>query len=138
MMLAVALAASYVWWRKLVSANAWAWNSRLHCANLRGRMPGICAEGVPPLKSWRATPRWRIIRTGVCFFFNPFGPKTLEAVLCTIRKSVLQKPRRIQCIYLVPTADHVFQKQDWLKLTARRSISVFSGRTITNYYCLVE
>lgn len=47
----------------------------------------------------------------IFFFFNPFGPQTLQTVLDSIQKSLLQKPRRLQCIYLNPTARHVFESQ---------------------------
>jgi precorrin-6B methylase 2 len=72
----------------------------------------------------------------VFFFYNPFGAETLEEVLRRIRESVLLRPRRIQCIYLNPTARHVFENQGWLKLTARRSLG--TGKTLAHYYSSVE
>lgn len=52
--------------------------------------------------------------------FNPFGAKTVEAVLEKIRDNISRKPRRVRFIYINPTARHIFDGADWLHLVAER------------------
>ena len=68
----------------------------------------------------------------IFFFYNPFGPQTLGAVLHRIGESVQRKPRRVQCIYLNPAACSVFDSQEWLKGVAQRSVG--TGGLLVNYY----
>jgi len=72
----------------------------------------------------------------VFFFFNPFGPQTLDAVLRRIRESFLCKPRLIRCIYLNPKAHDVFQTHGWLRLIAQKSFG--TGGTLAHYYSSAE
>jgi predicted nicotinamide N-methyase len=46
----------------------------------------------------------------VFYFFNPFGPEVLQAVISNIKKSVEQHPREIYCIYLNPKYKAVFEE----------------------------
>ena len=46
----------------------------------------------------------------VFYFFNPFGPDVLQAVVNNIKKSVEQFPREIYCVYLNPKYRSVFEE----------------------------
>ncbi len=46
----------------------------------------------------------------VFYFFNPFGPEVLQAVVTNIKKSVEEFPREIYCIYLNPKYKAVFEQ----------------------------
>ena len=59
----------------------------------------------------------------VFLFCNPFGPRTLEAVLESIRRSLESRPRHIRVMYIDPEDGHreVFARTQWLKLTCERT-----------------
>lgn len=54
---------------------------------------------------------------GTAFWiYNPFGPKTLTAVLSRIQESVQRRPRGVRFCYINPEAVHVFERCGWLHL----------------------
>jgi len=71
----------------------------------------------------------------VFFFYNPFGSKSLESVLCRIRENVIREPRPIRCIYLNPVCHRVFEDQKWLQETAKRTVG--RGGLAARYYSSV-
>lgn len=50
------------------------------------------------------------------FFFNPFGERTMLAVLEEIRLSLARNPRKILLIYYNPVCRHVLESRLWLSL----------------------
>ena len=52
----------------------------------------------------------------IFFFFNPFGAKTISAILANIKNSLTTNPREIQIIYYSAVHREVFESQDWLVL----------------------
>jgi SAM-dependent methyltransferase len=64
--------------------------------------------------------------------FNPFGAETLAAVLDRIRLSVVRFPRKVRFIYLVPDERIIFDRQTWLKQTAKYRPPASSAEVI--YY----
>lgn len=63
--------------------------------------------------------------------FNPFGTKTLEAVLERIHQSVKRSPRRIRVAYFNAAFDNVMESCGWLKCYRREGSSLAKkwGRT---------
>ena len=54
-------------------------------------------------------------RTGTVFWlYNPFGPRTLAAVLDRIRQSLAAAPRAVRFCYAYPEHDAVFAASGWL------------------------
>ncbi|MGH7979410.1 MAG: class I SAM-dependent methyltransferase [Limisphaerales bacterium] len=51
----------------------------------------------------------------VFWLYDPFGARTLTAVLERIRSSLADAPRKITFVYLNPTQRQVFHEQKWLK-----------------------
>lgn len=56
----------------------------------------------------------------VFFFFNPFGPKTLQAVLDNIHQTVAYHNRPISFMYHNPVHSSVFRSSGWLKYAGKR------------------
>ncbi len=52
----------------------------------------------------------------VFFFFNPFGAKTISAILAKIKNSLITNPREIRIIYYSAMHREVFESQNWLVL----------------------
>ena len=52
----------------------------------------------------------------IFFMFNPFGAKTMRAVLRNIEDSLAINPRSIHIIYYIPAHKHILNDQDWLVL----------------------
>jgi SAM-dependent methyltransferase len=50
----------------------------------------------------------------VFWLYNPFGPRTLAAVLDNIRRSVAAAPRKVRFCYAYPEHDAVFAASGWL------------------------
>ena len=51
----------------------------------------------------------------IFFLYNPFGLKTLTAVLNNIKNSLISNPRTIRIIYINGVHADLFLKQDWLE-----------------------
>ena len=51
----------------------------------------------------------------IFYFYNPFGEKTMTAVLQKIKESLAENPRRIQIAYYNPTFENLFSECDWLE-----------------------
>jgi len=51
----------------------------------------------------------------IFLMFNPFGEKTLEAVLLNIKKSLAVRPRKIRIVYFFAVHRSLLDNQDWLE-----------------------
>jgi len=65
-------------------------------------------------------------------FFNPFGGRTLRAVLDRIHEDVRRRPRRLRFLYINPVAAEVFDKTAWLHQVNQRSF--IGSPLIASYY----
>ena len=63
----------------------------------------------------------------VFFFYNPFGPKTLELVLATIRKTIGSHNRAMRFFYQNPVHSSFFWASGWLKHAGTKK-DIFSGQ----------
>ena len=82
--------------------------ARLNARRLRGR--------VAPIEIVRADAANLDYSDGhVFFFFNPFGPPTLRAVLQSIERSLSRAPRRITVIYYNAVHEAVLEECTWLE-----------------------
>ena len=53
---------------------------------------------------------------GTAFWmYNPFGPRTVSAVLCRIKESLERRPREVRFCYVNPEAESAFHACDWLR-----------------------
>jgi SAM-dependent methyltransferase len=70
----------------------------------------------------------------VFLFCNPFGPKTLDAVLDQIRRSLTKNPREIRMMYIHPEGSHreYFATCDWLEKTGEKTFP--GARGIPAFY----
>ena len=57
---------------------------------------------------------------GTIFFYNPFGPKTLQSVLDNIQQTVVCHHRPICFMYNNPVHSSVFRSSVWLKYAGKR------------------
>ena len=55
----------------------------------------------------------------VFFFYNPFGPKTLQSVLDKIKESLGSYNRQMRFMYQNPVHSSVFRSSNWLKYAGR-------------------
>ncbi len=60
-------------------------------------------------------------------FFNPFGIRTLQAVLQGIRESVESSPRRIRVAYFNAVFENVMESCGWLRCYGRRESLLTRG-----------
>jgi len=67
---------------------------------------------------------------GTTFYFgDPFGAETMRAVLKRIGDSLVENPREVRCIFVLPLAEssggvrRVIQSTGWLRFTGERSLS---------------
>jgi len=56
----------------------------------------------------------------VFFLFNPFGPKTLQAVLDNIRQTLVEHTRPMRFMYQNPVYSSIFRSSGWLKYVGNR------------------
>ena len=52
----------------------------------------------------------------VFFMYDPFGYKTVEAIVGNIKKSLEMRARRIRIVYYSPGYRHILDDEDWLEL----------------------
>ena len=67
----------------------------------------------------------------IFYLFNPFGPKTLEEVLNSIKKSLDTNPRRVHLFYLNPLSRDILNTEDWLifkEKISRSRVSVWTNK----------
>jgi len=87
--------------------------ARLNAGRLRGRRSPIevrCGDAVE-----------QDYTEGTVFFlFNPFGPRTLEAVLKQVQQSLASHPRSLSFLYFNPVHSHVFRGSGWLHAAGTR------------------
>jgi SAM-dependent methyltransferase len=62
----------------------------------------------------------------IFFFFNPFGPKTLQTVIENIKNSLILRPRRISIVYYSPVYRNIIDKQDWLMIDKKITSPYYS------------
>jgi SAM-dependent methyltransferase len=92
---------------------AFADKARTNARKLRGRVAPIevrCGDAVEMDYS----------QGTVFFFYNPFGPKTIQLVLDRIQKAAEGHQRPIQFMYQNPVHSSVFRLSGWLKYAGRR------------------
>lgn len=63
----------------------------------------------------------------VVYLYNPFGSKTLKAVLDRLKQSLRDNPRRLRIVYSNPLHESVFESLDWLKKTDTWTIPQYPG-----------
>jgi SAM-dependent methyltransferase len=61
----------------------------------------------------------------IFFFYNPFGPKTLQLVLDNIQQTIACHHRRMCFMYNNPIHSSVFQSSGWIKYVGKKQ-DVFS------------
>ena len=57
-------------------------------------------------------------RVTVLVLFNPFGPRTMRAMLDCLRASIDESPRLVRIAYVNPTAESELLRCGWLRRTA--------------------
>lgn len=67
----------------------------------------------------------------IYFLFNPFGPRTLEAVLNNIESSLASNPRRIQIAYYNSLHHEVLESRAWAR--PARAFQTFRGLRVQFY-----
>ena len=67
----------------------------------------------------------------VFYFFNPFGKKILQEVITNIKKSVLNNPRTIYCIYLNPLYHPIFLENGFKNFKTIKSWRYLEGEIYT-------
>lgn len=97
---------------------AFAANARTNARNLRNRVSPI------EVRCGDAT-KMDYSEGTVFFFYNPFGPKTLQAVLDNLRQTIRNQHRPTRFLYQNPVHSSVFQSCGWLKYGGRRK-DIFS------------
>lgn len=106
-----------------------------------GRLVASARENVSRLRGRRAEVE---IRHGdaaeadysggtVYWMFNPFGNRTLQAVLERIHQSVLASPRSIQIVYINPVHDSEIVRCHWLEHAGKKQ-SLFFGCYGASYW----
>lgn len=71
--------------------------------------------------------QYKFTEENIILMSNPFGHKTLEAVIKNIKESLVIQPRKIHVIYYIPIHRDLLDSQDWLVLKGK----------IKNHNCLV-
>ncbi len=66
------------------------------------------------------------------FFFNPFGPETLNRVIHNIEKSLAEHPRKIKIVYYNAVHESVFNSFTFLK--PYHILSSFKGQRVS-FWC---
>jgi hypothetical protein len=89
--------------------NEYANSARKNC---QSKVPRI----VTPVEIYTAdAATFKISEGNVFYFFNPFGLKTLNAVIENIRQSLIANPRPIRILYCYPVFRFVFDECSWLQ-----------------------
>ncbi len=60
--------------------------------------------------------KFNIKDENIFFMFNPFGCKTVQAVVDNIKNSLIDNPRLIRILYNNPVCKSLLDSQDWLVL----------------------
>jgi predicted RNA methylase len=61
----------------------------------------------------------------IFWIYNPFGERTMHAVLSRLGQSLSTSPRRIQIVYVNPVCEAVFHQFSWLTCTSVRNFPLF-------------
>ncbi len=68
------------------------------------------------------------------YFFNPFGKKTMAAVLDRILAGLRKNPRRIQIAYYNPVCGDILDRCEWLKKDEGKTYRTWTTREATKPY----
>ena len=116
--------------------------SRVHGIDLSAELCRIAYENMKTLKiAGKATVECMDAAEfknldGYSFIFmnNPFSGVVMEKVIHNIELSLMRKPRGLTIIYLNPLCHHVLDSSVFLKLSEKRSVSVYNPLTKWNVY----
>lgn len=98
--------------------------ARANAERLRGRKA--------PVEVWQGDAASAEYSDGTLFWLlNPFGARTLAAVLERIARSLVAQPRPVRILYVNPVHEEVLHSCPWLTFTGRRSSPWFSGGEAT-------
>ena len=61
----------------------------------------------------------------IFWIYNPFGERTMHAVLSRLGQSLSTSPRRIQIVYVNPVCEAVFRQFSWLTCTRVRNFPLY-------------
>jgi predicted RNA methylase len=63
----------------------------------------------------------------IFWIYNPFGERTMHAVLSQLGRSLSASPRRIQIVYVNPVCEAVFREFSWLTCTSVNNFPLYKS-----------